>query len=104
MSRIGRRRNADGKFAVQYSFKYLAFIWVCSILSVGLLYLAGNALTDSIAAFQSCDTNNTGLSISSCGKQGLNVGDVILFALFAASAALTVSLFTMSWRKTRGRE
>lgn len=104
MSRVGRRRNEDGKFAVQHSFKHLAFLWVCSILSIGLLYLAGNALTDSIAAFQSCDTNNTGLSISSCGKQGLNVGDVILFALFAASAALTVSLFTMSWRKTRGRE
>lgn len=104
MNKIGRRRNTDGKFAVQHSFKHLAFLWACTVLSVGLLYLAGNALTDSIAAFQSCDTNNTGLSISSCGKQGLNVGDVILFALFMASAALTVSLFTMSWRKTRGRE
>lgn len=101
---MSRRRGNDGKFAVKYSWKYLTFLWVSTILSVGLLFLVGNALTDSVAAFQSCDTNNTGLSVSSCGKQGLNVGDVVLFVLFVAAAGLAVSLATLSWRKTRGHE
>lgn len=98
---MNRRRSTDGKFATKHSFRHLAFLWICSLLSIGLLFFTGNALTDSIAAFQSCDVNNTGLSVSSCGKTGLNVGDVIFLGLFIASAVLAVSLFTASWRKTR---
>ena len=101
---MSRRRGDDGKFTVQHSMKYLVFLWFCSLLSVGLLYLSGNAVTDTMAAFQSCSSNSTGLSIHNCGKQGLNIGDIIIFALFTLSAALTVSLFTFSWRATRGRE
>jgi hypothetical protein len=98
------KRNGEGKSATQHSVKYLVFIWACSLLSLLLLYFAGNAVTDSMAAFQSCNSNSTGLSVHNCGKQGLNVGDIILFGLFALSAALSVSLFTASWRATRGRE
>lgn len=98
------RRDPDGKFVRQHSVKYLAFLWVSTVLSFCLLYVSGNAVTDSFAAFQSCSSNSTVLSVHNCGKQGLNTGDIVLIALFAASAALAVSMFTLSWRKTRGRE
>lgn len=104
MSKFGRRRGDDGKFAVKHSAKYLAFLWICTLLSVGLLLLAGNAVTDTMASFQSCGSNSSGLEIHNCGKQALNLGDIMIFGLFALAAALTVSLFTASWRATRGRE
>ncbi len=97
------RRDKEGKYARKYSTRFIIIAWVCSFLSLILLYLAGNAVTDSIAAFQSCNSNSTGLSIHNCGKQALNLGDIILFGLFTLSAALTVSLFTASWRATRRR-
>ena len=101
---MSKRRGTEGKFVKQHSTRFLIFLWVSSILSLLLLYVAGNAVTDSMAAFQSCSSNSTGLEIHNCGKQALNVGDIIIFGLFALAAALTVSLFTASWRATRGRE
>jgi hypothetical protein len=78
-------------------------LWVLSLLSVGLLYLAGNAVDADLGSFRSCNSNNSGLTISNCGKQGLNFGDVVLFILFALAACLVVTLFTAAWRTTRGK-
>ena len=100
---MSKKRDNEGKFARQYSTKFIIISWICTILSLLLLYAAGNAVTDSVAAFQSCNSNSTGLSIHNCGKQALNIGDIIIFGLFTLSAALTVSLFTASWRATRRR-
>ena len=76
--------------------------WVGSLLSVGLLYLCAKMVLSDFASFRSCASNNTGLYISSCGKQSINVGDFIFVLLFVASAVLTLSLFTHAWRITRG--
>lgn len=100
---MSKARNGEGKYAKAYSKKFIIFMWFCSLLSVLLLYFAGTALTDTMSAFQSCSTNSTGLSISNCGKQGLNFGDIIIFVLFALSATLTVSLVTASLRATKRR-
>lgn len=100
---MSKVRNSEGKYAKPYSKKFILSLWVGSILSIFLLYLAGTALTDTMSAFQSCSSNSTGLSISNCGKQGLNVGDIIIFVLFALSATLTVSLVTASLRATKRR-
>lgn len=100
---MSKVRNSEGKYAKAYSKKFIAFLWFSSLVSILLLYLAGTALTDTMSAFQSCSGNSTGLSISNCGKQGLNVGDIIIFTLFVLSAALTVSLVTASLRATKRR-
>jgi hypothetical protein len=78
-------------------------LWLGSLLSVGLLYLVGSAVDSDLGSFRSCSTNSSGLTISNCGKQGLNFGDVILLALFALAACLVVTMFTAAWRTTRGR-
>lgn len=75
--------------------------WVCSLLSTGLLYLAAIAVDADLASFRSCSANSSGLTISNCGKQSLNPGDLILIALLILSACLTVTLFTAAWRMTR---
>jgi len=100
---MSNARNSEGKFAKAYSKKFILFLWFSSFLSILLLYFAGTALTDTMSAFQSCNTNSTGLSISNCGKQGLNLGDIIIFVLFGLSATLTVSVVTASLRATKRR-
>ena len=82
---------------------HVSMLWVASLLSVVLLYLVGGAVDSDLGSFRSCNSNNNGLTIANCGKQGLNFGDVILLALFVLAACLTVTLFTAAWRSTRGK-
>jgi small-conductance mechanosensitive channel len=86
------------------SFGYVVFVWVMSLLSVGLLLLAGTAVRSDIGQFRSCNSNNSGLVIHACGKSSLNVGDLILFVLFILCAGLVVSLITHSWHATKGEK
>ena len=74
--------------------------WVSSFLSLGLLFLTGSVLMSDFGSFRSCSHNN-GLTVSSCGKQSLNLGDLMLCILFVLSAALVVSLFTAAWRMSK---
>jgi len=78
-------------------------LWIVSLLSVSLLYLAGSAVDSDLGSFRSCSSNSSGLTIANCGKQGLNIGDVILLALFVLVTCLVVTLFTAAWRITRGK-
>lgn len=94
------KRNSRGQYAKPASAKKLVAIWSASIASLGLLYASGGAVMSTFGSFRSCDVNNTGLYIRSCGKQSLSVGDVIIIAVFVAAAALSVSLFTAAWRLT----
>jgi hypothetical protein len=88
----------------QRSTGHLVFIWFSSFVSVGLLLLAGNAVRSDVGQFRSCNSNSSGLVIHACGKTSLNIGDLILFCLFILCAALVVSLFTHSWRLTKGNK
>ncbi len=79
----------------------LVLSWVGSLLSIGLLFVFGNAVISDFASFRSCNSNSAGISVAACGKQSLNVGDLMLLLLFALAAALVVTLFTAAWRLSR---
>ncbi len=96
------KRDSNGKFAKR-SLKFVIFSWFMSFVSLGLLYAAGVAVYSIISSFRSCDANSSGLSISSCGKQALNFGDLVITGLFIACAALVVTLFTAAWRASLRR-
>jgi hypothetical protein len=95
------KRDGKGQYAKPRSTRFIAFVRVCSFLSLGLLYLAGSAVASDFASFRACSSNSSGLSIHSCGKQSLNVGDVALVLLFILSATMAVTLFTAAWRHSR---
>lgn len=102
MSKKARRDN-NGKFAKR-SLKFVIFSWALSFASLGLLYAAGAAVYSIFASFRSCDANTSnGLSITSCGKLSLNVGDVVIIGLFIAASALVVTLFTAAWQASLRR-
>lgn len=95
------KRNDKGQYTKNRAMKRLAMSWVATLASLGLLYGAGGAVLATFGSFRSCDANNTGLFIRNCGKESLNVGDVIIIGLFITSAALVASVFTASLRMTR---
>jgi hypothetical protein len=71
------------------------------ILSVALLYFMGNVVKNDFSEFRSCGVNNNGITIVDCGKQSLNIGDVMLLVLFFLSAILVVTLCTATWQMVR---
>lgn len=95
------RRALDGKYAKHRSLGLIVSTWIGALLSLGLLLFTGNAVKGNFAAMRSCDANNAGLTVVSCGKQGLNITDIFVIGLFVLSAILVVSLFTGAWRMTR---
>lgn len=95
------KRNDRGQYARGGSRKFRMFSWVMSFFSLGLLYVSGVAVSSTFGAFRPCSSNNTGLVVNGCGKQSLNLGDLIILTLFVAASALVASLFTASWRMTR---
>ncbi len=98
---MSKSRDLSGRYATRHSPKFIVAAWVASFLSVGLLYAISRVFWSDLASFQSCNTNSSGLSIVSCGKQSPNFGDILIFLVFVMAAALTVSLFTAAWRFSR---
>jgi hypothetical protein len=97
-----RKRDDKGQYAKHHSTKFIAFVWLSSFLSLGLLYLSARVLAADFASFRSCSSNSS-LAIHNCGKGSLNFGDIGLVLLFILSATMVVSLFTAAWRLTRNR-
>ena len=97
-------RDTAGRFRTPRSKRFIAFSWVCSLLSLGLLYFSCRVLINDIGGFRSCSANSSGLSIETCGRQAPNVGDLALALFFILCACLAVSLLTGSWRMTRRRK
>ena len=77
----------------------MAFIG--GFLSLGLLYFIGKVIANDFASFRPCSSNNTDLSIMSCGKASLNSGDFILIILLILSAVLAFTLFTAAIQSIR---
>lgn len=98
---MSKRRDTEGKYTKRRSPAFIVSVWVASFLSLGLLYATGLAVSSDFAQFRSCSTND-GLALHSCGKQAINVGDLMLVTLFVLAAVLVVTLFTASWRTVRG--
>lgn len=96
-----KRRETDGKFARKYSAGQIVRQWVFWLISVGAAYGVARFVASDFAAFRSCSRNDTGLYINNCGKQGLNFGDLVLIALFAASILIAVGLFNSALRMSR---
>lgn len=95
------KRNSQGHYAGKHSWTFLSGWWAAALLSVGLLYAVCNAVLSNFASFRSCNANDAGIKVVSCGKGSLNIGDVALVGVLALSAALTVALFTAAWRYSR---
>ena len=74
---------------------------VGTLISFGILWLAGMAVSSDLASFRSCSSNNTGLYVRTCGKQGLNTSDIFLLILFILAGCMVVSLLTAAWRMIR---
>ncbi len=92
------RRSQDGQFARRQSPFMVVVIWLGSVVSLGLLVFMALAVKADFASFKSCNVNSSGLAISSCGKQSLNPGDMLLIALLVLSAVMVVTLLTAAWR------
>jgi hypothetical protein len=95
------KRSKSPKGPQRHSAGAIVAIWISSMLSVGLLYLAGSAVDADLGSFRSCSANNSGLTVTNCGKSGLSPGDLVLLLLLALCASLVVTLFTAAWRMTR---
>ena len=96
-----KSRKSNGQYAKRRSPLTITGSWLASFASIGCVYLTSRMLMADLAAFRSCNSNNNGLQIVSCGKRSLNMGDLLLFVLVALSVALVVALFWHSWRITR---
>jgi hypothetical protein len=81
----------------------LGGMWVGSVLSLGLLYIAGDALLSDLKAFRACSSNSNGLVVNNCGKQSFNPGDAVLLGLFILAAFLALSVCTAALRATKGK-
>lgn len=95
------KRMTNGQFAKRRSPLVIMGSWLASFASLGFVYLTGRMLMGNLAGFRSCNSNSNGLRIVSCGKDGINAGDLLLFLLVALSVALVFALLTASWRMTR---
>lgn len=78
------------------SIRLMTATFAGTIASAGLLYFVGKAFMTTLASFRSCSANDNGLRVVSCGKGSPNIGDFIMFALFALTACLVVTLATAS--------
>ncbi len=95
------KRNDKGQFRHDSSVGVLAAMWAAGVISLGLVWLAARAVMSDFGSFRSCNDNTGILTVSSCGKHSLNLGDFIMLGLLALTACLSVSLLTAAWRMTR---
>jgi small-conductance mechanosensitive channel len=86
----------------RHSLSYILFTWVAAVLSLFLLVPTGAAIGAETVSFRSCNVNNNDLVIDACGKQSLNMGDLVILLLFVGSLCVVVCLFTHAWRISRG--
>jgi len=96
-----RKRNDYGQFAKGPSKKMLFGSWLGSLAGLGITWAMLLAVWSDLSSFRSCNANSGGLTLSSCGKHGLNVGDVVLLGLFLLAGCLAFSLCTHAIRITK---
>lgn len=82
----------------------IAIAWIAAVMSLSLVYFATRAMISDILSFRSCSVNDSGLTVVSCGKQAITLGDVLLGVLLLLSILLSISLFTGAWRASRRRK
>jgi hypothetical protein len=97
MNKTGYNQYKRAKVKFMRSPLFILGTWILGFGSLAILYVTGKVLSNDISGFRSCDHSN-GIIVANCGKASLNFGDVVLFVLFAACVALSMSLFTAGWR------
>lgn len=98
---MSKRRDEHGQFERNHSFGFILLHWIGGLLGLGAMYGIGRFLASNLAAFRSCDHNNTGLTVASCGKQGLDAGDFLSIVLLLVALAITIRLFSQAWHMSR---
>jgi hypothetical protein len=94
-------RSASGKFTQRKPMRVLAAWWGSSAFSLVVVWLAARAVMSDLGGFRSCSGDTQILTVDSCGKQSLNLGDMILLGLLALAAFMSFSLLTAAWRATK---
>ncbi|MEO7364405.1 MAG: hypothetical protein ABIV43_02760 [Candidatus Saccharimonadales bacterium] len=94
-------RSSSGKFAERKSNKVLAAWWGSALFSLVIVWLTARAATATLGGFRSCNGDTPVLNVSSCGKQSLTLGDMVLVGLFCLAIFMSFSLITAAWRATR---
>jgi len=96
--------SASVRYRRQYlhrSASVIIWSWVGALTSAALLWPAVLITAADLSGLRSCNVNNSGLTISSCGKQSLNIGDFIILILVVSVAILTFSAVTHAIRMSR---
>jgi len=96
--------SANARYRRQYLHRSAGVIiwsWVGALTSVVLLWPASLVLVADLSGLRSCNVNNTGLTIASCGKQSLNIGDFIILVLVVSVAILAFCAVTYAVRMSR---
>jgi hypothetical protein len=101
MSKRSAKRNMSGQFTKRRSPVFIIGTWVVGLASLGLVWLASRAVMSDFGGFRSCNGNTNILTVSSCGKHSLNLGDFVMLGLFILSVCFSVSLLTGAWRMTK---
>lgn len=80
--------------------RYVIAAWAGAVMffciSAGSLYF----IVSEFSSFRSCN-KESGITLTSCGKQGITGNDIFLMILFAVSAALVYILTTVALRMTK---
>jgi hypothetical protein len=100
MSKRKNSRNDQGQYAKAPAMWSVGASWIFAVLSLGLLWFSAAAVSSDFGSFRSCSSNNV-LTVSNCGKQSINFGDIALIGLLVLAAFFTLSICTHTWRVTR---
>ena len=95
------RRDDHGKFAARPATWKLVTSWVISVLSLMLLWASAKWVFGDFGSFRSCNNSSDGITIASCGKSSVNLGDLMLIVLFVLIAFFALSVCTYAVRLTR---
>lgn len=90
----------------QYSYQrrpisVIIWSWIGALLSIGLLVPAAAMVLADASAYRPCSINTSGLSVSDCGKRGVQISDLIVLVLFVAAVLLVICAVTHAIRMTR---
>ncbi|HWB39406.1 MAG TPA: hypothetical protein VG604_04200 [Candidatus Saccharimonadales bacterium] len=96
-------RAKDGKFAEKQSMGQVILAWLEGLAALAIAGVFGRFMAGILAALRSCNANNSDLSVSNCGKQGLNQSDVFVLIIFLVFVILAVNLLQRAWQQTRSR-
>jgi hypothetical protein len=91
------------KEAKNYSPAFIIGSLALCFASTLAVWYAWRAFASDIMSFRSCASNNSNLvsDVVSCGKHGVNIGDLILFGLFVATGLLCFGMWTHVVRMVR---